>query len=82
MKNDMAMKKSQMGRAPSYWWDFVDNARAVIVQSDLPGCEELARFTAKPGQAETDDCVESAELLIQQLKSGQVSPWELQKKAA
>jgi hypothetical protein len=62
-----------MGKpAPKYWWDFVDNATAIIVQSDYPGGEELARFVCGVGNAELE--IAQAERLIADFAAGRKAP--------
>lgn len=58
--------------APKYWWDFVDNATAIIVQSDYPGDEELERFVCGVGCAEIQ--IAQAERLIADFKAGRKTP--------
>jgi hypothetical protein len=67
-----------MGRpAPTFWWDMVDNATAVIVQSDWPGGQELARF--KPAESQPASVglvpqIDQAESLISDFKAGRQTP--------
>jgi hypothetical protein len=62
-----------MGRpAPKYWWDFVDNGTALIVQSDYSGVDELARFVCGVGSAEIQ--IDQAERLIADFVSGRKTP--------
>lgn len=62
-----------MGKpAPKFWWDFVDNATAIIVQSDYPGGEELARFVCDIGHAEVQ--IEQASRLIADFEAGRKTP--------
>lgn len=61
-----------MGKpAPTYWWDYIDNASAIIVQSDYPGGEELARF---PVNGDEDIQLEKVEKLISDFNSGRKTP--------
>ena len=52
-----------MSREPSYWWDFVDDENAVIVQSDQTGGDCLAKCSSS----------EEAEAIIEDLKSGRLT---------
>lgn len=67
-----------MGRpSPDFWWDMVDNATAVIVQSDWPGGEELARFApanTKPASVGLEPQIALAESLIADYKAGRKTP--------
>lgn len=67
-----------MGRpAPKFWWDFSDNASAVIVQSDWPGGQELARFTpagTQPASAGLEPQIAQAEALIADYIAGRQKP--------
>lgn len=59
-----------MGKpAPTFWWDYVDDATAIIVQSDYPGGEELARFNLGDGDASA-----KAQALIEDYQSGRKTP--------
>ena len=63
--------------APRFWWDMNDHA--VIVQSDHPGGEELARFEGEPGKDLEPQVVE-AEKLISDYESGRKTPeWKKEK---
>lgn len=59
--------------APKFWWDFVDNATAVIVQSNYPGGEELARFDA-PSRGGAEQQIHAAEQLIADFHAGRKTP--------
>jgi hypothetical protein len=64
-------------RSPEFWWDMVDNASAVIVQSDWPGGQELARFTPAENQSRSvglEPQIAQAESLINDYKSGRKTP--------
>ena len=62
-----------MGRPiPSYWWDF-DSKQDVIVQSDWPGGECLARFYVEE-KADTEAQIAEAEQLIGDFKAGRKTP--------
>lgn len=57
---------------PKYWWDFTDDfSTAVVVQSDYPGGEELARFEYTDSATHA---IEEAEKLIDDFKSGRKTP--------
>lgn len=58
---------------PTFWWDFVDNATAVIVESDYPGAHELARFEVPEGRG-AEQQIHAAEQLIADYQSGRKSP--------
>lgn len=65
-----------MGKpAPTFWWKFnYDNGeKSIIVQSDYPGGQELARFTA-PKATYLDHQIELAEKLIDDFVSGRKTP--------
>lgn len=63
-----------MKRAPSFWWDFApDDEMAVIVQSDYPGGQELARFK-NSGSADCEQQIEKAVALIEDFKAGRKTP--------
>ena len=64
-------------RAPEFWWDMVDNASAVIVQSGWPGGQELARFTpvdTQPASIGLEPQIAQAEALIDDYKAGRKTP--------
>lgn len=67
-----------MGRPiPDFWWDFVDNASSVIVQSYWPGGQELARFTpadTQPASLGLEPQIAQAEALIADYKAGRQKP--------
>lgn len=54
--------------SPRYWWDFTTDTAYIIVQSDYPVGEELARFTANSSG------LSSAEKLINDFESGRKTP--------
>jgi hypothetical protein len=56
---------------PIFWWDFSPDGKAIIVQGDHPGGEELARFPFRPT---TDEQIAKAEKLIQDFESGRKTP--------
>lgn len=58
---------------PKFWWDFVDNATAVIVESNYPGGEELARFEVPKGNG-AEQQIRAAEQLIADYQSGCKTP--------
>ena len=61
-------------RSPVFWWDFVGRDNNVIVQSDWPGGEMLAIFTAAPGTIGREHQIAQAESLIAEYKSGRKTP--------
>lgn len=55
--------------APSFWWDFTEDCGHVIVQSDYPGGDCLAKFPTEQ--------LSKAEELIDDFKSGRKIPnWD------
>jgi len=61
-----------MGKpAPTYWWDI--NNQSVIVQSDYPGGECLARYPVLEGQG-ADLQIATAETLIEDFEAGRRKP--------
>lgn len=68
-------KSRKMARkTPDFWWDFDGKNLDVIVQSDWPGGEMLAIFTAALGTIGRDYQIAQAESLIAEYKSGRKTP--------
>jgi len=64
-----------MGRpAPTFWWKFQGAACDVVVKSDWPGGECLARFKAAPGEPYRDRQIAEADTLIQDYRAGRKTP--------
>lgn len=67
-----------MGKpAPCFWWDFEHGKNgelAVIVQSDYPGGDELARFDVPKKELFADSYILQAEKLIDDFKTGRKTP--------
>ena len=66
--------------APSFWWDMVHppgNPTYILVQSDYPGGEALARFdapTAQPKEEGLEPQIAQAEALIADFQAGRKTP--------
>jgi predicted transcriptional regulator len=61
-----------MGKpAPTFWWDF--NNKSVIVQSDYPGGECLARFVI-PEDQDAQAQITAAEGVISDYEAGRKTP--------
>ncbi len=68
--------------APRFWWDIVHCVAnsAVIVQSDYPGGEELARFEQSSLCVSLEAEIAQAEALIDDFESGRKTPeWKKEK---
>lgn len=62
-----------MGKpVPRFWWDFTDNATAIIVQGNFIGGGDLGRFVCGVGDAELQ--IAQAEALIADFESGRKTP--------
>lgn len=62
-----------MKPVPRFWWDF-DKELNVIVQSDQPGGECLARFVAVPGEQDAESRIQQAQKLIADFEAGRATP--------
>ena len=64
-----------MGRpAPNFWWNFQGPENDVVVKSDWPGGECLARFKAVPGEKYRDAQIFQADALIHEYRTGHKTP--------
>ena len=64
-----------MGKpAPRFWWDFIGEDCNVVVQSDYPGGESLAVFSAPGGIENRAAQIEQAEKLIEDFRAGRKTP--------
>lgn len=65
-----------MGRpTPDFWWDFYPaGGDSIIVQSNYPGGEELARFTKPESQLGMEPQIAAAEELIAEFRAGRKTP--------
>jgi hypothetical protein len=59
---------------PNFWWEIVDGATAIIVQSDWPGGQELARFVQDSANCDMQPQIDAAEKLIAEYRSGRKTP--------
>jgi hypothetical protein len=60
--------------APNFWWNFQGPDHDVVVKSDWPGGECLARFKAAPGEKYRDAQIFQADALIQEYRTGRKTP--------
>lgn len=74
MNRSMQPRARSVGQTPSFWWDFNGPESDVIVQSDWPGGQELARFKAPAGQESREPEIEMAQALIADFRAGRKTP--------
>lgn len=62
-----------MGRpAPNFWWDYSEDTKSIIVQSDYASGNSLEVFSITADNAEPQ--IEKAEKLISDFRSGRKTP--------
>lgn len=66
------MRTNPKRKPPEFWWDFDGPNLDVVVQSDWPGGQCLARFST--ASKCKDKQIEAAEKLIKEYKSGRLTP--------
>ena len=68
----MSKVKHPQKRVTDFWWDFADNASAIIIESSSDKDPVVARFPLVAG-ASAEAIIEKATALVQDLKAGRIT---------